>query len=169
MNQSSWIKVSLTEQTLSLMRDRSQYQSWPCSTASVGASEQFGSGGTPRGWHRVRLLIGSDMPEGAVFVGRRPTGERYSQTLARAYPQRDWILSRIVWLTGQQSGINRGGRVDTLRRFIYIHGTPESEPMGVAKSHGCIRMRNADVIALFACCYPGMQVLVEEDPTCSGH
>jgi lipoprotein-anchoring transpeptidase ErfK/SrfK len=77
------------------------------------------------------------------------TGEIYSETLAQQYPERDWILTRIIWLQGMESGFNRGGQVDTLSRYIYIHGTPDSEPMGVPKSHGCIRMRNRDLIELF--------------------
>jgi lipoprotein-anchoring transpeptidase ErfK/SrfK len=88
-------------------------------------------------------------PEGTVFRGRRPTGEIYSAELAAAEPERDWILTRILWLTGCESGFNRSGRVDTLRRYIYIHGCPDSEPMGVPRSHGCIRMRNRDLIELF--------------------
>jgi lipoprotein-anchoring transpeptidase ErfK/SrfK len=97
----------------------------------------------------VRLRIGDGCPIGAVFRGRRPTGEIHDAALAAAHPERDWILTRILWLTGCEPGRNRGGSVDTLRRFIYIHGCPDSEPMGVPRSHGCIRMRNPDLIELF--------------------
>jgi lipoprotein-anchoring transpeptidase ErfK/SrfK len=97
----------------------------------------------------VRLKIGANCPVGAVFRGRRWTGEVYSPALGVAQPQRDWILTRILWLTGTERGRNRGGNVDTLRRFIYIHGCPPTEPMGVPRSHGCIRMRDADLVALF--------------------
>jgi len=89
------------------------------------------------------------LPEGTVFIGRRPTGEVWSPELAAQYPGRDWILSRILWLSGCEPGVNRLGNCDTMQRYIYIHGTPDSEPMGVPLSHGCIRMRNADVMALF--------------------
>jgi lipoprotein-anchoring transpeptidase ErfK/SrfK len=108
-----------------------------------------GSGCTPRGLHRVRLRIGAGCLPGTVFRGRRPTGEVYGPELAAAYPERDWILTRILWLTGCEPGRNRGGGVDTLRRFIYIHGCPDAAPMGEPRSHGCIRMRNADLILLF--------------------
>jgi lipoprotein-anchoring transpeptidase ErfK/SrfK len=99
--------------------------------------------------HRIRLKIGAGCPRNAVFVGRRPTGEIYSAELAAAQPQRDWILTRILWLSGLEPGRNRGGSVDTLRRFIYIHGCPDNVPMGVPLSHGCIRMRNRDLLELF--------------------
>lgn len=86
---------------------------------------------------------------GRVFVGRRPTAEIYNPDLAQKHPDRDWILTRILWLTGREPGHNRGGPCDTLSRFIYLHGTPDSEPMGMAASHGCIRMRNSDLVELF--------------------
>jgi hypothetical protein len=89
------------------------------------------------------------MPAGTAFRGRRPTGEIWSPELEVAQPGRDWVLTRILWLCGLESGRNRGGDVDTFRRYIYIHGTPEDQPMGEPRSHGCIRMRNADVIELF--------------------
>lgn len=97
-----------------------------------------------------------------MFVGRRPTGEVYSEALAQDHPQRDWILSRILWLSGDEPGFNRGGPVDTLRRLIYIHGTPDSEPVGEARSHGCIRMRNSDLIALFDQVPTGAEVNIRE-------
>ena len=96
-----------------------------------------------------------------MFVGRRTTGEIYSEELARKHPERDWVLTRILWLCGEQPGYNRLGRVDSMRRYIYIHGTPDSEPMGVPRSHGCVRMRNGDVIALFDLVTPGCRVSIE--------
>ena len=95
-----------------------------------------------------------------MFRARRPTGEIYRPELAASYPGRDWILSRILWLCGLEPGKNRGDSVDTFRRFIYIHGTPDTEPMGLALSHGCVRMRNTDVIELFDCARPGMPVTI---------
>ena len=118
----------------------------------------MGSGCTPLGRHYIRARIGDGLPEGTVFVGRRPTGEIHSEALAREQPQRDWILSRILWLCGLEPGFNRGGKVDSMRRFIYIHGTPDMEPMGVPRSHGCIRMRNADLLQLFEWLPVGTQV-----------
>jgi hypothetical protein len=123
--------------------------------------EQRGSGCTPRGRHTVRAKVGAGCAEGTVFVGRRPTGEVYSPALADAHPVRDWILTRILWLDGCESGRNRGGEVDTLRRYIYIHGCPDEAPMGVAHSHGCIRMRNADVVTLFDAVAPGTLVRID--------
>lgn len=118
-------------------------------TAKNGAGEQLGSNRTPRGRHIVRAKIGAGCPENTVFVGRRPTGEIYSAELKQKYPDRDWILTRILWLSGCEVGFNRLGSVDTMRRYIYIHSTPDSVPMGVPVSHGCILMRGPDMIELF--------------------
>lgn len=130
------------------------------STARNGVGELDGSGCTPRGQHYIRAMIGAGQPLNSVFRGRRPTGEIYSTELALAHPERDWILSRIIWLCGRQWGVNRGPGVDTFRRFIYIHGTPDTEPMGIPLSHGCVRMRNKDLMALFARLEPGIPVLI---------
>lgn len=130
------------------------------SSAKNGAGEQMGSGCTPLGRHVIQAKIGNGCPAGAVFVGRRPTGEVYTPDLAKQFPHRDWILSRILWLKGCEPGRNRYGRVDTMRRHIYIHGCPDSEPMGTPLSHGCIRMRNADVIELFDLAAAGTTVLI---------
>ena len=119
------------------------------STGVNGTGQVFGSECTPLGEHRVRAKIGGDQSENTVFSGRRPTGEVYSEKYAKHQPNRDWVLSRILWLCGNELGFNRGGNVDTQRRFIYIHGTPDSHEMGLPRSHGCIRMRNRDIIALF--------------------
>lgn len=156
------ILVDLSRQVLLLRRPDQPDVSFPVSTAEKGAGEQAGSFQTPRGSHYIRALIGDGLPAGSVFVGRRPTGEIYSDSLAREYPDRDWILSRILWLCGCEPGRNRLGQVDSMRRYIYIHGTPDSQPMGVPASHGCIRMRNQDVISLFAMVSPGTPVEISE-------
>lgn len=154
------IDVSLAEQTLTLSVHGRALQRWPVSTASVGPDERNGSGGTPRGRHVVRAKIGAELPLGAVLVGRRPTGEVWSADLAQRFPGRDWILTRILWLSGLEPGRNRLGKVDTMRRYIYIHGTPDTEPMGEPRSHGCVRMRNRDVVALFDRVPPGTPVTI---------
>jgi hypothetical protein len=143
------LRIELTNQRLVCTDGGRMVKSYPISTALNGPGELCGSGCTPRGKHRIRLKIGEGCEMNTVFVARRPTGERFSAHLSASQPERDWILTRILWLTGMEKGKNRGGRVDTLRRFIYIHGTPDDEPMGVARSHGCIRMRNQDLIDLF--------------------
>lgn len=155
------LAVSITAQTLSLVDDQGDILArYPVSTALNGAGEQDGSGCTPRGEHYIRAMVGEGLPENTVFRARRPTGEIYSPKLALAHPDRDWILSRIIWLCGLESGKNRGAGVDTFRRFIYIHGTPDTEPMGVPRSHGCIRMRNQDVMALFDRVNAGLRVVI---------
>jgi hypothetical protein len=143
------LRVDLATQTLDLLEDGVPLRRYPVSTGLAGPGEVNGSGCTPRGLHRVRLRIGGGCTVGAVFVRRRPTGEVYCPDLATQFPGRDWILTSILWLTGLESGRNRGGDCDTLRRFVYIHGCADSAPMGVPLSHGCIRMRNADIVQLF--------------------
>ena len=143
------LQVVLTRQVLKVLDDGMPVREFPVSTSRYGPGERSGSQCTPRGLHVVRARVGAGRPAGAVFVGRRHTGEIYTADLASRYPDRDWILTRLIWLSGREPGRNRFGAVDTLRRFIYIHGTPDTEPMGVPFSHGCIRMRTDDVIDLY--------------------
>ena len=143
------IIIDITTQRLHLLRGEQVVMEAAISTAKNGPGEMAGSECTPRGRHIIRAKIGAGLPLNTVFVGRRPTGELYSPALAAAQPGRDWVLSRILWLSGCEIGKNRLGSVDSMRRYIYIHGTPESEPMGIPMSHGCIRMRNDALIQLF--------------------
>ena len=157
------VQVDLARQVLTVSRPGTEPVIFPVSTASAGAGEQADSFQTPRGEHFIRACIGGGLPPGAVLVGRRPSGEIYTEDLAGQYPGRDWILSRILWLCGKQPGFNRLGSVDSMRRYIYIHGTPDSQPMGVPASHGCIRMRNRDVIELYGMVEPGTPVTISEE------
>lgn len=144
------LRISIPHQTLEVLDEAGQVlRRYAVSTALKGAGEQRGSFCTPRGRHVVRAKIGAGAAPGTVFKGRRPTGEVWSPELAARHPGRDWILSRILWLSGREPGRNRLGEVDTMSRYIYLHGTADSEPMGEARSHGCIRMRNADILELF--------------------
>ncbi|KXX65300.1 L,D-transpeptidase [Marichromatium gracile] len=143
------ILIDVPTQTLTLSAGARVLARYPVSTGLNGVGERNGSGCTPRGLHRVRARIGEGCAPGTVFRGRRPTGEICDAALRAAHPGRDWITTRILWLTGCEPGRNRGGEVDTLRRYIYIHGTPPSEPLGEPRSHGCIRMHDAALIALF--------------------
>lgn len=144
------IRISLPQQTLELHDDRGALlRRYSVSTAKNGAGEQSGSCATPRGRHIVRAKVGAGETANTVFVGRRPTGETWSPELAEQFPERDWVLTRILWLSGKEPGRNRLGEVDTMRRYIYLHGCPDSAPMGTPGSHGCVRMKNCDVIELF--------------------
>lgn len=154
------IHVKLNAQTLTL-QNSAFTKTFSISSAKNGPGQQHGSGCTPLGHHIIRAKIGDCMPINSVFRGRRFTGEIYDAQLAKQYPERDWILTRILWLSGKETGVNRLKDVDSMRRYIYIHGTPDSEPMGVPLSHGCIRMRNTDVIELFDLTPIGTDVFIQ--------
>jgi lipoprotein-anchoring transpeptidase ErfK/SrfK len=144
------IVVSLAGQRLDLFDDQDALlRSWPVSTAANGAGEQAGSYCTPRGRHVIRAKIGTGLPINTVYKARRPTGEIYTAELGEKEPGRDWILTRILWLSGKEPGFNRLGDCDSMRRYIYIHGTPDELFEQRPCSHGCIRMRNADIAELF--------------------
>jgi len=144
------IDISIAQQTLTLLdENQAVLARYPVSTAANGVGCLKDSGCTPLGQHIIRAKIGADAPENAVFVGRRETGEICTPALMAQFPNRDWILTRILWLSGTEVGKNRLGNVDTMQRYIYIHGTPESTDISKIGSHGCVRMQNADIINLF--------------------
>ena len=144
------IRIDVPAQTLDLIGpDGAVIRRYRVSTGRSGTGERRGSHRTPRGWHVVRARIGAGQPLNTIYVGRRPTGETWSPELAGRYPGKDWILTRILWLSGREPGFNRLGEVDTMRRYIYIHGAPDPAEMGRPASMGCIRMRNADIVELF--------------------
>lgn len=154
--------VSISQQTLTVRNAQNEALAhYAISTAANGAGCKKNSGCTPLGKHIIRAKIGEGAPAGSVFVGRRPTGEICTPKLMSEFPNRDWILTRILWLSGTEVGINRLGNVDTMQRYIYIHGTPDSNEMGVIGSHGCVRMRNADIIALFDMVDVGAEVDIQ--------
>jgi L,D-transpeptidase YbiS len=155
------VEISIQDQRMRLILDDKVIE-YAISTSKLGVGQQKGSNQTPLGWHKIRAKIGYAEPENTVFIGRRPTGEIYSSALAEQFPKRDWILTRILWLSGCDIGHNRFGNVDSMQRYIYIHGTPDTEPMGVAESHGCIRMRNSDVINLFDALSVGSLIWIQE-------
>ncbi|MCC6302718.1 MAG: L,D-transpeptidase [Gammaproteobacteria bacterium] len=156
------VEVSIGGQRLRLREGARVLMDVPVSTARNGPGETADSECTPRGWHTVHAKIGADCPPNTVFVGRRPTGEIYSREYAAAAPGRDWILTRILWLEGLEPGRNCGGDVDSLRRYIYIHGTPDEVTLGAPGSRGCVRVRNDDVIRLFDLVEVGTRVNIEE-------
>lgn len=153
------ITIHIPTQTMRLFGDNGELlRSYGVSTGAKGVGEESGSYCTPRGRHVIRAKIGAGQAVDTVFVRRRPTGEIYTPALGATHPKRDWILTRILWLSGTERGYNRGGSCDTMRRYIYIHGTPDEVEMGKPGSHGCIRMRNADLLELFDLVDAGTQV-----------
>ncbi len=156
-----YIYVSIADQQLSVIDKGKAVASYPVSTAKNGAGEKMGSECTPTGWHKIRVKIGNSQPLNAVFVGRRPTTEIYNSNLKKQFPHRDWILTRILWLAGLEPGKNRYGQLDSSWRYIYIHGSPDDLINGNPESHGCIRMKNADMLNLFNRVDNGLKVLIE--------
>ena len=156
------IYISIASQTLQLKQQDQVVFECAMSSASKGVGELNGSECTPRGWHYVRARIGEGEPVNTVFVGRRPTGEIYSAGMRQQHPRRDWILTRILWLCGLEPGFNRLGRVDTMRRYIYIHGCPDEDSFANPGSHGCIKLHNPDMLTLFDRVAAGTRVLISE-------
>ncbi len=158
------IDISIATQTLTLLDDSGELLAeYPVSTAANGVGCEKDSGCTPLGTHVIRAKIGEGAVANTVFVGRRPTGEICTPELMAQFPNRDWILTRILWLSGTEVGKNRLGNVDTMQRYIYIHGTPDSTDMSVIGSHGCVRMRNADIMQLFESVPVGTAVYIHND------
>ncbi|MDO9371644.1 MAG: L,D-transpeptidase [Gammaproteobacteria bacterium] len=158
----SVIEISIAAQRLRLREGNRITMDVAVSTAKNGAGEINGSECTPRGAHVIRAKIGAGCAPDTVFVSRRPSGEIYTPALRRQFPQRDWILTRILWLSGLEVGKNRLGKVDTMRRYIYIHGCPDEDVMGVPSSHGCVKMCNPDVSELFDRVAVGTRVIINE-------
>lgn len=155
------IIVEIKKQQLCLLTDNNVRFQCKISSAKNGTGQLYGSECTPLGKHIVRAKIGDHMPANTVFRGRRPSGEIYSRQLGVANPDRDWILTRILWLSGKEPGLNRLGKVDTMRRYIYIHGCPDDHDVGTLSSHGCIKLHNEDIIKLFDMVKPYTCVEIE--------
>ena len=152
--------VDVPNQQMLWMQEGKVFKSYLISTGKNGVGEQKGSEQTPRGWHKIRAKIGQNVPINTIFIARRAVGE-LTYEMEAANPDKDWILTRILWLSGLEVGKNRLRDCDTMQRYIYIHGCPDSKPMGVPLSHGCIRMRNQDIIELFDQIPVGMKVFIK--------
>lgn len=154
------IDIDIAKQELRLLLGDSLLSSYSISTAKNGVGQKMGSECTPIGQHIIRAKIGGKANENAVFVGRRETGEIFSEELRKQNPARDWILTRILWLSGTEKGKNRAGEVDTMRRYIYIHGCPDSDSFSAPSSHGCVKMHNKDIIELYENIEVGIHVFL---------
>ena len=157
----SYLYISIAKQQLSIVINKEVDKVYSVSTAKNGVGEKMGSECTPIGWHKIRVKIGDSYPLNSVFVGRRATGEIYSPQLGLEYHERDWVLTRILWLCGLEPKKNRYGEVDSTWRYIYIHGCPDELMLGKPESHGCIRMKNKDVVDLFDRVEVGLKVFIE--------
>lgn len=162
MNESQpFIRVCSKTQSLNLYHHDKLLQTYLISTAKNGLGETENSEKTPRGWHEIADKIGEGAQSNAVFVSRELTGEIYSPALRQQFPDRDWILTRILRLRGLEKGRNQGPGIDSYDRYIYIHGTPDENEMGELGSRGCVRMRNSDIIDLFERVEVGTQIYIE--------
>ncbi|OGT50377.1 MAG: hypothetical protein A3E82_05030 [Gammaproteobacteria bacterium RIFCSPHIGHO2_12_FULL_38_11] len=147
------ITINITQQKLYLKNSNDEIISeYIISSAKNGIGEKKGSGQTPLGLHTIYQKIGEAMPIFTVFKGRTPTGEIWNADLSQQYPDRDFILTRILWLTGPQTPLDR---------YIYIHGTSDEAYLGTPQSHGCIRMRNTDLIDFFEKVLEGESVFIQ--------
>ena len=156
------IEITISSQLLDIIDNNHEIiKSYQISSAKNGVGQERGSFCTPLGKHIVRAKIGENQPVNTVFIGRRPTGEIYSPSLGKKYQGRDWILTRILWLSGCEPGFNRLGTVDTMRRYVYIHGSPDSINIGRPGSIGCIRMLNTDLLELFELIDVGTEVSIK--------
>lgn len=156
------LEIDLGRQRLKLWREGHVTRECSVSTGANGYGEINGSGCTPRGRHLIRAKVGAGEPIGSVLVRRRPTGEIWTPELHARFPGRDWILTRILWLSGAERGRNRLGCVDTFRRFIYLHGTPPTTRLGMPGSKGCVRMSCEEIVDLFEQVPVGTEVDVHE-------
>jgi len=156
------IIVNIKKQELQYWNNDQLESSYSISTAKNGVGETQGSECTPRGRHIIRAKIGNGTAINSIFIGRRFTNEIFNEDLRKQFPERDWILTRILWLSGTEPGINRLGNVDTMQRYIYIHGCPDKDVMGQPSSHGCIKMRNSELIELFDKVDVGTFVTIKE-------
>lgn len=159
-NNEKVIDIDVSKQQLTLLQGEKIIACYNISTAKKGLGQQNGSECTPLGKHSIRAKIGSGAEENTVFIGRRESGEIFNEEMRQKNPERDWILTRILWLSGLEKGTNRGGEVDTMRRYIYIHGCPDNDSFSSPSSHGCVKMRNNDVIELFSKVDAGTCVLI---------
>jgi len=153
------IFVSIADQSLSLNSHKEDI-TYPVSTAKLGPGEEKNSYCTPRGKHIIRAKIGTNARRGERFKSRRATGEVFSKNKHND-KNNDWILTRILWLSGIEKGKNRLGNVDTMQRYIYIHGIPDEFSLNIPRSKGCINMNNDDVIELFDLVDIGTPVLIQ--------
>jgi lipoprotein-anchoring transpeptidase ErfK/SrfK len=158
--ESAHIEVDISEQRLYLIENSLIKASYPISTSKYGEGSIENSFKTPLGKHSIKEMIGEEAEINTIFTSRINT--KRSATIINQFEDtdNDYVTSRIMWLDGEEDGFNKGGNVDSFRRYIYIHGTHEEGLIGIKASHGCIRMFNYDVIELFNLVNIGTKVVI---------
>lgn len=155
-----YMYVSVKHQRLYLIVNDSTVRKYPVSTAKNGIGSKLNSYKTPPGLHTIKRKIGANVPFGGIMISRIYEGKIAKILTEKKDAKKDYVTSRIMWLQGEESGINRGRNVDSYNRYIYIHGTPEEGYIGEPASHGCIRMKNKDVIELYDFVDEGTPILI---------
>lgn len=151
-----FILVTIASQSLSLLRNHTILHTYPISSAAAGIGNREGSFQTPLGIHKISHKIGDGAPERTIFKDRLSVG-RVATAQERG---ENFILSRILRLQGMEPGINQGPGIDSFERYIYIHGTNHEDRIGTPNSHGCVCMKNSDIIQLFDCVSEGTFVFI---------
>lgn len=144
------IEIDISQQRLYVYEDKSILASYPISSSSFGEGQIVNSYKTPLGKHKILTKIGTNVEKNTIFVSRENMNQVAEIVHERHNNENDYVTSRILWLDGLEEGHNKGGNVDSFKRYIYIHGTHEEGLIGEKASHGCIRMFNNDVIELFS-------------------
>lgn len=157
------VLISIKHQKLVVMQQAKVVATYPISSSAKGVGSEAGSDKTPLGIHRVAQKFGAGAPAGTIFKGRVNTGRRAEIITEAKSINTDDVTTRILWLDGMEHGLNKGGNVDSKSRYIYIHGTPEEGLIGTPASHGCIRMKNDDVAALYELIDEGCFVVIMDD------
>lgn len=157
---SSYLYVSVKHQQMYLIEKDSIIKKYTVSTAKKGVGNELHSLKTPIGLHSVKRKIGDNVPLGGILEARVYNGSKATIYEDKTKADGDYVTTRILWLDGEEIGVNKGRNVDTYNRFIYIHGTPEEGYIGEPVSHGCIRMKNTDVIELYDLIDEGTPVLI---------
>lgn len=155
-----YMYVSVKYQRLYLIVNDSTIRKYSISTAKKGIGCKANSNKTPSGLHTIKRKIGEDVPFGGILASRLYTGKTAKILTDKTKADGDYVTSRIMWLQGEEPGLNKGRNMDSYNRYIYIHGTAEEGLIGEPASHGCVRMKNKDVIELFSLVDEGTPILI---------
>ncbi len=159
-NFNKYMYVSIKHQKLYLIENDSTVKKYPISTALKGVGNKLHSLKTPPGLHTIKRKLGDNVPYAGILEAREYNGKIAKVLTDKQKAGGDYVTTRILWLEGEEPGINKGRNIDSYNRYIYIHGTPEEGLIGQPASHGCIRMKNSDVMELYDLIEEGTPILI---------